>query len=288
MTKGAAMKRRRNGISADVQYVGLPGLSDECQNAVVRLVQYNDRIMHAKILTSSNNHGLLITVHPGDYVAVKAGFTSGYSGQGPRCFSQVLGLLKAFNIEIEEYEVETVVLERLNASSLTNGDIQALETAHRSPASQISDYIWEEHWEVNHWKLWRDFRPVIPYAIIDKRIIDLAISFWESADSNLLKGYRRLEDIVRKRAGIDEHGKELFARAFLGKPPKLIWRGVQESERIGRANLITGTFQAYRNPRAHRELEGGNHLPEFLLLNQLFLLEAEAVEYVAEEHSAAV
>jgi hypothetical protein len=34
---------------------------------------------------------------------------------------------------------------------------------------------------------------------------------------------------------------------------------------------------AYRNPRAHRELTRGQHLAEFLLLNQLFKLEADAV-----------
>jgi hypothetical protein len=44
--------------------------------------------------------------------------------------------------------------------------------------------------------------------------------------------------------------------------------------------LFTGAFMAYRNRRAHRELrdDRDGQLREFLLLNQLYVLENESTE----------
>jgi hypothetical protein len=55
---------------------------------------------------------------------------------------------------------------------------------------------------------------------------------------------------------------------------------LDEGEQGGRVNLFTGTYLAYRNPRAHRELEeyANDQLNEFLLLNHLYLLEKESRE----------
>ena len=47
---------------------------------------------------------------------------------------------------------------------------------------------------------------VVPFAIVDGRLVDLALSFWEEPDHRLVTGYRRLEDIVRERTGLQEHG----------------------------------------------------------------------------------
>jgi hypothetical protein len=43
--------------------------------------------------------------------------------------------------------------------------------------------------------------------------------------------------------------------------------------------LFTGTFAAHRNPRAHREPKerAAIALREFLLLNHLYILEAQAI-----------
>jgi hypothetical protein len=111
-------------------------------------------------------------------------------------------------------------------------------------------------------------------------MFDLAIRFWEGPDDRLMMGYRRLEDIVRKRTAIDEHGVKLFSQAFSGPKAKLGWKDLDESEQAGRVHLFTGTYLAYRNPRAHRELEeyANDQLNEFLLLNHLYLLEKESDE----------
>jgi hypothetical protein len=73
--------------SAMIEYAGVPGASKECQDAVIRLIQFGDRITRARILTYEREHCLLLTVNVGDLVAVKSGFASGYGGEGPRSFS---------------------------------------------------------------------------------------------------------------------------------------------------------------------------------------------------------
>jgi hypothetical protein len=51
------------------------------------------------------------------------------------------------------------------------------------------------------------------------------------------------------------------------------------SEQIGRTNLFTGAYMAFRNRRAHQEPDPNNTdaLQEFLLINHLYNLEQQAV-----------
>lgn len=68
--------RRRNKGShlAGIQYVGECGLTQECVGAVVQLLQCGPRIAKARLLTASGCHALVLSVVPGDVVAVKSGF----------------------------------------------------------------------------------------------------------------------------------------------------------------------------------------------------------------------
>lgn len=275
------MARSKNKALAGIQYAGEAGTSKECQDAVMRLLQYGDQITLARILTCSNEHCLLLTVNVGDLVAVKSGFGSGYRGEGSHAFSYVLELLYAYKVPIEEYEVGQDVIERLDSSSLTMSDINKLGAARPVRPSRWPDYVFEEDWrDKRKGIVWKKFPPIIPLAIVDERISDLAMSFWEGPDDKLLTGYRRLEDIVRKRTGIDEHGAKLFSQAFAVDKARLGWKNLDGGERAGRGSLFTAAYTAYRNPRAHRELNGNGHnqVVEFLLLNHLYLLEKESCE----------
>jgi hypothetical protein len=275
------MRRNEQNRVAGIEYSGLPGTSKECQDAVMRLLQYGDRISRARILTNSNTHCLLLTVNVGDLIAIKTGFASGYGGEGPSTFSYVLQLLNAHGAEIEEYDVSEDLIERLDASSLLQSDIDKLDTAKPVRPSRWYDYVREDDW--NHQRsgeIWREFDPVVPFAIIDNRIADLALSFWDGPSDRLLTGYRRLEDLIRKRTGLSEHGARLFSQAFQGSSAQLVWKGLDEGEQEGRALLFIAAYKAHRNPRAHRELKeyAGEQLTEFLVLNHLFLLEKGASE----------
>ena len=282
------MRRNKNSPLVGIEYSGLPGISKDCKDAVMRLLQFGDRISHVRILSCSNTHCLLLTINVGDLIAVKSGFGSGYRGEGANTFSYVLQLLDAHDVQIEEYEVDQDVIERLDISSLNQSDIDKLDATRPVRPTRWHDYIFEMHWKrKKSGELWSEFHPVIPFGIIDGRIIDLAISFWEGPDDKLLTAYRRLEDIVRKRTGIDEHGSKLFSQAFVVDTAKLSWKELNRSEQNGRGQLFTAAYMAYRNPRAHRELEDSlnNQLGEFLLLNHLYLLESQSSEDCSDEKS---
>lgn len=268
------------GQPATIEYFGLPGISRSCRDGIIRLLQYGDEITHARILSCGRHHCFLLTVN-GDAVAVRSGFSSGYRGEGPRAFSYVLELLDAHGVEIDECLVSEELLRRVDTSCMTTSDVRAIEKAKAVSPRAWDEYILEPRLTKRDGSgdLWREFPAVIPLGIVDSRIGDLAISFWQDPDERLLRGYRRLEDMVRERAKIDEHGSKLFSMAFNPDGGKLTWKDVSRAERVGRMELFTGTYMAYRNRRAHHEPKRGERLlEEFLLLNHLYILEKESTK----------
>lgn len=266
---------------ASIEYVGMAGISSECLDAVVRMLQFNDRITQAKILTCEHQHCLLLVVGEDDLVAVKSGFTSGYAGGGPHAFANALELLKHHKVEVEEYKVTRQIIERIDNCVLTEKDVATIRAAKPVRPMRWFDYVYDAGIrDAAVGSLWKKFRPVVPFAIIDTRIADLAVDFQSKPNDCLLQGYRRLEDTVRARTKLAESGAKLFSQAFANDSGKLEWKGLQSSEVTGRMNLFTGAYMAHRNPRAHKETDDSVHelLGEFLLLNQLFVLEAQATK----------
>jgi hypothetical protein len=216
----------------------------------------------------------------GDLVAIKSGFASGYSGEGPRTFSYALGLLDAHGVELDEVEVSAAAFKRVTTSALTDADLEAIEARRPGDPSQVYGYIEERHWFMKEeGSLWREFPFVIPFALVERRLTDIALKFWNDPDASLLAASRRLEDVVRKRTGLTNHGAGLFRQAFTGHEAALTWPGLNEKERGARAQLFTSVFAVYRNRRAHRELGSSeaDQLSEFLMLNELFRIEAAAI-----------
>lgn len=267
---------------AGIQYSGVAGDSHGCLNALMRLIQCGDLFGQATLLTAGSSHCLLVTCEPGDQIAIKSGFSSGYRGTGPGALAKALLVLYANHIEVEEIEVPEALMERLDASALTRADLEFIAQTQGVRPSRWTDYVVDMHGtDAFDRPVWGAFKPVMPWTIIDARIADLAQEFFSSPDKAILAGFRRLEDLVRTRTGLSDHGQKLFSQAFAGDKSKLHWKEISDGgEQIGRAQLFTGAFMAFRNPRAHRETSSHAHdsLAEFLLLNQLFLLEREAID----------
>jgi hypothetical protein len=280
-TKGSGRQKRQQreeGSLAGLEYHGIAGSSQDCQEAVLRLLQSRAAIARARIITSGNTHCLLLTTDIGDLIVVKSGFSTGYGGTGPACFSATLQLLHLHGVEIDEWIADFAIIDRVDQSSLTVADVEAITTGALVRPSRWPDYILERHQkQARDRTLWREFLPVVPFSIIDPRIMDLALKFWDNPDNILMQAYRRLEDLLRSRTGATEHGTKLFSRVFHGEKAVLTWPVQDENEKNGRALLFTGSYMAYRNPRAHRETLNSELLAEFLLLNQLYRLEREAV-----------
>lgn len=265
---------------AEAEYHGTYGITRHCLEAIARLVHYGEVIEKAKILSWSVGehceHAFALSLEAERLIFIKAGFTSGYGGEGPRGFSTALKLLQAHNIEIDEYRVTQELMKRLNASCLLEEDLDWLEYANPIRPSGLYDYLYEEDNRIKAL-----FPTVINFALIDDRIFDLALNFQANPDYAISTAFKRLEDIVRKRAQLaGESGMKLFSKAFLGEESLLEWHDENQAEHNSKANLFKDIFGAFRNPRAHREVQINDQeaVREFMLVNELYCLEAKAVE----------
>lgn len=267
---------------AGIQYLGLSGISRSCLDAIVRLLQFGDKIHQARLLSSvggsSKTHCFLLTVNYDELIVIKTGFASGYAGEGPGTLARALQLLEMHGAEIEEFEVSDDFIERVESSCVTQKDVDLIRQMDPIRPMRWYDYVYGK--EIENGALLNLFPEVIPFGIIDSRIYDLALSFEAQPDNSILSAYRRLEDIVRGRTKLSESNTKLFSKAFQGENSLMYWKEVDDSgEANGRASLFNAVFMAFRNRRAHREPDqyAGGALQEFLLINQLYYLEKEAV-----------
>lgn len=280
---------------AGIQYFGGAGTTDECLDGIKRLLHYGDIIREAKLLTrieeedktgSSKSHAFILKINYGDNVAIKSGFGSGYSGTGAHGLSIALQLLVRHGAEIYEHEVDESFFSRLDRSCLLASDLEKLENSKPIIPWRYTNYIipylpndCRRRYDNETLKL--EFPATIPFRILDERLIDLALNFFENPDSALLTAFRRLEGNIRKRASIDAKvGIRLFSEAFQGENSVLYWEDKDQGEHVAKAKMFEAIYGAYRNPRSHIE-ESWNeedYLREFLLINELFLLEKAAVK----------
>jgi hypothetical protein len=273
---------------AKIQYHGEEGRTQPCLNAIIRLLQSGCQIEKVKLLTFGNSHCFLLSVErEGGYIVIKSGFRSGYSGEGPRGLAHSLILLSQRVSWIEEYDISREIFERINTSCLLVSDIDGINKLAQVNDYRISDYIYladdlSFDNKENHKILKYDFPSIVPLRLVDFRIIDLALKIQDEPDSTLMSSYRRLEGIIRKRTGIegDVIGAKLFTKAFRGENAPLYWENIEPAEREGRSAMFEGIYMAFRNRRAHRELKLSldEEIREFLLVNELFLLESQAID----------
>jgi len=263
----------------DIQYVGDAGVTQVCIDAVCRHLQYGGPFVDARLLSAKGAHGLLLRTDHGELVAVRSGFASGYDGEAPRGLSTVLSLLRSFDIYTFEISVPAALLKRLNAARLSNDDVGLVTAAPPAFGGDAYHYMNLRHaFSDGSDVLVRTFLPVVPFGVLDPRLADLAVSFWDEPGDRLMRGYRRLEDAVRKRSIMDEHGAKLFTRAF-GSKGLLGWNDIGSAESDARVQFFVSAYRAFRNPRAHREVRerAEDQLAELMTLNHLYRLESQAV-----------
>jgi len=262
----------------DVQYVGVAGLTQTCIDAVQRLIQFRDRLSSSRLLTCHDRHGFLLQHEIEGLIAVRAGFSSGYQGEGPRGLSQAIMLLQHHGIDLDEVAVAPGVLRRLDEGALTDRDVERIQSTPPVRPLRLYDYVYAARRQRDPKESVAAYRLTMPFAIIDDRIADLAVRFFDEPDRCLIDGYRRLEDIVRQRTGLTQSSTKLFAGAF-GAGGPLRWELVNGGEVEGRRQLFGAVYMAHRNPRGHQEVDDSieDALAEFLMLNHLFRLERQAI-----------
>lgn len=260
-------------------YLGEAGVTKTCLYSLCNLIQTNADLSYALLLTNDQSHGFILKDQSDSYYIIRSGFTSGYPGEGPKGLAKALTILNKHQIETEEVTIPAKLMNKVNNSSLCDNDIDFIFREKVIRPLRLHDYIYPFQNEVASSHLKRYYPLELPYSIIDDRIFDLALLFKQDPDSALTKAYKRLEDIVRERTGLNEHSTKLFSQAFNTSNAPLTWVVPDKSEIVGRANLFLGTYQAFRNARTHREKDENltHQYREFLLINELYLLEQEAI-----------
>ncbi|WP_151766810.1 TIGR02391 family protein [Acinetobacter oleivorans] len=264
-----------------VEYWGNQGITQTCLMSLCNLIQTHSDLTYALLLTNEQTHAFIIKDENESFYVIRSGFTSGYMGEGPRGLATALTLLKRHEIETEEILVSSKTLRKANNSTLNDSEIELLFKQEIIRPIRLHDYIYPFTKEVSETHKSKRYYPLeLPYSILDDRIFDLALLFKHDPDSALLKAYKRLEDIIRDRTDLNEHSSKLFSQAFQGDNALLTWNVPDIGEIKGRTNLFTGTYMAFRNARAHRESTENyaQMFREFLLVNELYLLEGEAIE----------
>lgn len=272
---------------AGVEYHGSSGVTQNSIDAIVHIINSGEKIESAWLLSwfdgSIGEHSFLLNIFPERQVIIKPGFTSGYSGEGPRGLSTVLQILQLHSIEIEEYDIDKEVKQRAEAGCLLTSDLEKLGNSRPIRPTRYYDYILRRPnspQETDVRNIQQCFPVAINLGLLDERLVELAIGFFENPDSAISTAFRRLEDIMRDRVGVyDKSGSHLFKKAFEGDKSMLHWNDLDGGEQAGKAGLFVAVFLAYRNPRAHREIlsDPREAVREFMLINQLYLLEASAV-----------
>lgn len=269
-----------NQPSEEIQYLGTPYTQD-CIESIGFILQTQTQIEKALLLSYNHTHAYLIKSHRNIYV-IRSGFHSGYSGEGPKGLASSLQLILKHNIEVEEIIISKKILKKINQASLSNNDLEdILKTKYIRPI-QIHEYIYEIYNTTQYQATNDSYYPSeLPYSLIDSRLFDLALKFNEDPDYSILIAYTRLEDIVRSKVEANLFSKELFKKAFCSEKNMkslYFWKNVENenaSNALGR--LFTNIFTAYRNERAHSEIKKSppQLFREFLLINELYLLERE-------------
>lgn len=267
---------------AGIQYLGDSGITQICKDAVIQLIHAGEKIQEVKILTFeeaySKAHALLLTLEYDIQIVIKGGFASGYNGEATKGYAFVLNLLRNYTDSINEYIISKSIFERISNSSLTVKDLEYINSINpvRPARWYESVYLHKERER----SIFSEFPLTIPMALLDQRLIELALDFNENPDNAIMSAYRKVESIVRERTGLDhESSTKLFAKAFQGDDSILYWGNLDSGESKGRASLFASVFMAYRNNRAHQEPRHNlnEDIREFMLINQLFILESEAV-----------
>jgi len=273
-------------INEGIEYVGKAGITQSCIDGILRYLQFDRPLREAIIISYQQEHGfLLYTEERHDIIVIRAGFGSGYAGEGSAGFSYILSLFEEFDIDLDEREVPWRIFQKLNRGQLTHKDLGYIDDLRPVRPMKIWDYMIENRRE--RWMSEKRMPIPIPLKLIDGRLRDLVINFWEDPDARIMTGFKRLEDSIRSRTGSNESGAKLFQVTFMGEDSILKWEGLTPREQAARADLFKSAYGSFRNPRAHKELDHSPEelLSEFLTLNHLFRLDRDAKERFTEKRS---
>jgi hypothetical protein len=271
----------------EINFVG-NGYTQNSIDAVQRYLLFGDKIDKVFIFSCNQEHSLVLQIQK-TWVIVKSGFTTGYLGEGPKGFAYILALLRHHCNDIHEFDMHRKIMQKIKSNSLREEDINTILEGRQRSTAHLIDYILDVNDQLDSdFSLWKKFPVQIPYGLVDPRLIELTFNFFDDPDARLNDAYRKLENILREKTGEKfGFGSVLIKKFFSSQKSALHWESISEKEDEARRNLFTDVYNAYRNRRAHRkeDMPRDEYLEEFLAVNHLFRLEAEAKKKEGEHEN---
>lgn len=273
-----------NNSSEEIQYLGTCYTHD-CLKAITFILQTQPHIEKALLLSNNGFHAFLIISEQNTYV-IRSGFSSGYLGEGTKGLASALQLLLKHHVEIEEINISSKLMKKLNKASLSSTDVENISNYRYILPIQIYEYIYAIYENLDYQKNNnRYYSSELPYHLIDSRIFDLALKFKEDPNSAIMSAYTRLEDIVRLKTNSEKFSVGLLEQAFCSDKKSISqfkWDVENEEASTATGRLFTNIFKSFRNERAHSEVnkQDLHCFREFLLINELYLLESEAIQRI--------
>ncbi len=268
-----------NRPSEEIQYLGTPYTQD-CLDAIGIILQTQAYIEKALLLSCNQLHAYLIKSHRSTFI-IRSGFTSN-SGEGSKGLASSLQLLLKHNIEVEEINISEKLMKKVNHSSLSGADLETMFTARVVRPINIYEYIYAIYKTTEYQtKNDRYYPTELPFHLIDSRILDLALKFNEDPNRSIFNAFIRLENIVQTRINSDKHSSALFEYAFCSENPPLICKSEDKRASQATGRIFSNIYKAFRNEHAHNEVSKPlkTLIREFLLINELYILESEAIQH---------
>jgi len=264
---------------SEVQYMGMPGMSEQSLLAVDVIVNSELPPRRASLVT--NRQGLYLFLfwdwNNVPLTVVHSGFSSGYPGQGPRSFSQALCMLWDRGITTNLVIANKTIFDAIEHRRLTEDLVDWLRNTDDRPLTWPQpEWIYREHeHQVEGQTFWCTFhQPKLNADFLDEELsARCRQTFSHNKEAAVTAAYKVVEERLRKL--LDKplgYGDQLVKDALDPARGALVDKSLSKAEKEGMYQLFLGAMKFVRNPRSHRFLDEEDYQLDIELVYQADLL----------------
>ena len=274
----------------EVQYMGMPGISEPCLLAVDTIVNSQRPPERASLVTYKELPRSGGAVHlflfwdwnEVPLTVVHSGFASGYGGEGPRTFSMALCMIRDKAIPMNVLHVREDLFNAIEERRPTPEMLDQLGVQGEPIEQWIWSYVWEEHErmveERRFWPKWH--QPNLVFDFLDPELAERCGTLYPAnMQAAIQLAYLVVEERLRSLISAPDDyedistGNRLIVKALHHETGELTDRSLPRSEREGLFLMFKGAYMYVRNSRSHRFVDENDpqRAIEFIYLADLLL-----------------
>lgn len=274
----------------EVQYMGTPYDLTPCLLAIDTIVNSERLPERTSLVTWAKDRPKHLESHlflfwgwkEAPLTVVRSGFTSGYSGEGPRAFSMALCMIWDKGVPMDQLYVPEDLFDAINKQHATEEMLDGLRVQGEPMEPWTGHYVREQDKQMvgerTFWPRWHTPRPVFDF--LDAELAERCHSLYpDNVGSAVREAYILVEERLRALIGRSSAGEEtlsgqnLLNEALHPERGILTDRSLPRSERDGLFLMFKGAHMYVRNPRAHRFVDEKDpqRAIEFIYLADLLL-----------------